>query len=333
MGMNKVWLPLLFFGIFACAAAGEENKLDKALLARLTGVGCESLARLEGYFKGLDIEWTRTRDDRPAPYRGHYYPGRRGYKIEAKSDQADAITELYLYNRDYFSHIYKKPDDTAWKLDDCIPLDEFDPYAYGVPDDYYTLLPFAIHRQPLARIIKNQEMKITGLRLLNNSPEEAVVLDFVFKRKYIPNVSVSGTLTLLPKKSWAIAGADLLCGSDGHFSRNIYSFQYGDKEEFPYFDYKGMTITVLDGDDPSAPPRVTTTYEIKKIGHQSAANKELRLPFYGLREPDHPWTLDQSRRLLAVVGSALILLLIVLRIRRERRSGAMPQEATEENIG
>ena len=329
----RKWFLLLFLGFFACAAAGEENKLDKALLARLTSVGCESLARLEGYFKGLDIEWSMTRDDHPVSYRAHYYPGRRGYKIEGQSDKADAIKELYLYNRDYFSHIYQKSDDTAWKLDDCIPLDEFDPFGFAVTDDYHNLLPFAICHQPLARIIKNREMTITGIRLLNDSPEEAVVLDFTLKRKYIPNVSVSGTLTLLPKKSWAIASADLLCGSDGRFSRNIYSFQYGDKEEFPYFDYKGMTITVLDGDDPSAPPRFTTTCEIKKIGHQIVPNKELRLPFYGLREPDHPWTLDHSRRLLAVVGSALILLLIVLRIRRERRSGAMPQEATEENIG
>ena len=329
----RKWFLLLFLGFFACAAAGEENKLDRALLARLTSVGCESLARLEGYFKGLDIEWSMTRSDHPVSYRAHYYPGRRGYKIEGQSDKADAIKELYLYNRDYFSHIYQKSDDTAWKLDDCIPLDEFAPFGFAVTDDYHNLLPFAICHQPLARIIKNREMTITGIRLLNDSPEEAVVLDFTLKRIHIPNVSLSGTLTLLPKKCWAIANADLTGDSGGHFFRNIYSFQYGDKEEFPYFDYKGMTITALDGDDPSAPPRFTTTCEIKKIGHQSAANKELRLPFYGLREPDHPWTLDQSRRLLAVVGSALILLLIVLRIRRERRSRAIPQEATQENIG
>ena len=329
----RKWLLLLFLGLFACAAAGEENKLDRALLARLTSVGCESLARLEGYFKGLDIQWYQTADDGRTPYYGHYYPGRHGYKIEAGIDGDKNLTNLYLSNRGSFFSLYKKSDDTAWKFDEYVSPYQSGPYGYGIPEDYFTLLPFALFNQPLARIIKNREMKITGLRLLNDSPEEAVVLDFTLKRIYIPNVSVSGTLTLLPKKCWVIAGADLTGDSGGHCFRNIYSFQYGDKEEYPYFDYKGMTITVLDGDDPSAPPHFTTTSEIKKIGHQIVPNKELRLSFYGLREPDHPWTLDQSRRLLAVVGSALILLLIVLRIRRERRSGAIPQEATEENIG
>ena len=323
MGMNKVWLPFLFLGIFACAAAGEENALDQALLARLTGEGCEALRQLEEYFEGLHIQWNQTSDDGWPPYYCHWYPGREGFKMRLTVDSDDPVSKsrlyLYLRNGDYFFEISKTPDDTAWKIEHCVPLDNFDPYDYET-DGYYTLLPFTIQNQSLARMIKEGEITITGIRMSDDSPEEAVVLDFTHNREYPPNDVASGTLTLLPKKCWVISNAVLLYQSDGYPFRAVAHFDYGEKQEYPFFDYKSMSLAFQKGQDESAPPRVTWTYDIKQIDRQTVPSKELRLSFYGLPEPDFVRSVHRSRRLLSIVGSALIITALVMIFGKRRAS-------------
>ena len=328
MGRNKVWFPLLFFGIFACAAAGEENTLDQALLARLTGEGCKALSRLEAYFEGRHIQWHQAADDGRLPYDGHYYPGRDGFKMQLKyGDEdtsqryGDVTSRLYLYlrNSDYYFDVSKKPDDSAWKIDHCVPLDRFDPSDYHT-GDYYTILPVTIWDQSLARMIKKWEMTITGIRVSDDSPEEAVVLDFTHNRAYPPNDLVSGTLTLLPKKCWVISNGNLLYERDGYSFRNVFSFEYGENDDYPFFDYKKMTVSLIFGDDESAPPRVTWTYDIKQIDRQTVPSKELRLSFYGLPEPDFVRSVHRSRRLLSIVGSALIITALVMIFGKRRAS-------------
>ncbi|MBR2585036.1 MAG: hypothetical protein IKE64_06345 [Thermoguttaceae bacterium] len=328
MGTNKIWFLLLFLGLFACAAAGEENALDQALLARLTGEGCKALSRLEEYFEGRHIQWHQAADDGRLPYDGHYYPGRDGFKMQLKfgdedtSQRYEDVTSrlnLYLRNSDYYFDVSKKPDDSAWKIDHCVPLDRFDPSDYHT-GDYYTILPVTIWDQSLARMIKRGEMTITGIRTSDDSPEEAVVFEFTHNREYPPIELVSGTLTLLPKKCWVISNGNLLYERDGYSFRNVFSFEYGENDDYPFFDYKKMTVSLIFGDDESAPPRVTWTYDIKQIDRQTVPSKELRLSFYGLPEPDFVRSVHRSRRLLFIVGSALIITALVMIFGKRRAS-------------
>ena len=330
LGMNKVWLPFLFLGIFACATAGEENALDQALLARLTGEGCKALSRLEEYFEGRHIQWHQAADDGRLPYDGHYYPGRDGFKMQLKYGDEDTsqryedvTSRLYLYlrNSDYYFDVSKKPDDSAWKIDHCVPLDRFDPSDYHT-GDYYTILPVTIWDQSLARMIKRGEMTITGIRVSDDSPEEAVVFDFTHNRAYPPNDLVSGTLTLLPKKCWVISNGNLLYERDGYSFRNAFSFEYGENDDYPFFDYKKMTVSLIFGDDESAPPRVTWTYDIKQIDRQTVPSKELRLSFYGLPEPDFVRSVDRSRFMLVAAGLLMIAAAGVMIMKKKSSAAA-----------
>ena len=323
MGMNKVWLPFLFIGIFACAASGEENALDQALLARLTGEGCEALRQLEEYFGGLHIQWYKKPDDGFTPRYGQYYPSRGGFKMQLTVDRDDVVPTLHfsLRNSDYFFEISKNPDDTVWKIDDCVPLEHFDPYDHELTDDYYTILPFFIDNQPLARMIKEGEITITSIRTSDDSPEEAVVFDFTHNREYPPNELVSGTLTLLPKKCWVISSADLLF-NDGHPFRDVYSFEYDENEDYPFFDYKKMTVSLILGDDESTPPRVTWTYDIKQIDHQTVPSKELRLSFYGLPEPEFVRSVERSRFMLVAAGLLMIAAAGVMIMKKKSSAAA-----------
>ena len=169
-------------------------------------------------------------------------------------------------------------------------------------------------------MIKKGEMTITGIRVSDDSPEEAVVFDFTHNRAYPPNDLVSGTLTLLPKKCWVISNGNLLYERDGYSFRNVFSFEYGENDDYPFFDYKKMTVSLIFGDDESAPPRVTWTYDIKQIDRQTVPSKELRLSFYGLPEPDFVRSVHRSRRLLSIVGSALIITALVMIFGKRRAS-------------
>ncbi len=313
----------MFLGFFANVAAGEENNLDQSLLTCLTGEGCEALRQLEEYFEGLHIQWYKKSDDGFYPRYGQYYPSRGGFKMQLTVDRDDVVPMLHysLRNSDYFFEISKNPDDAAWEIEECVPLDHFDPYDYELTDDYYTVLPFVIGNQPLARMIKEGEITIIGIRTVVGSPEEAVVLDFTHNRDYSPKELVSGTLTLLPKKCWVISSAVLRYERNG-YHRNVYSFEYGEKEEYPFFDYKKMTVSLILGDDESTPPLITWTYDIKQIDHQTVPSKELRLPFYGLPEPEFVRSVDRSRLMLVTAGLLMIAAALVIIIRKKAAAAA-----------
>ncbi|MBO7680496.1 MAG: hypothetical protein J6S75_12590, partial [Thermoguttaceae bacterium] len=213
------------------------------------------------------------------------------------------------------------PDDAAWEIEKCVPLDHFDPYDYELTDDYYTVLPFAIGNQSLARVIKEGEIMITGIRTVVGSPEEAVVLDFTHNRDYSPKELVSGTLTLLPKKCWVISSAVLRYERNG-YHRNVYSFEYDENEDYPFFDYKKMTVSLILGDDESTPPLVTWTYDIKQIDHQTVPSKELRLSFYGLPEPEFVRSVERSRFMLVAAGLLMIAAAGVMIMKKKSSAAA-----------
>lgn len=164
-GAMKNCILLLLLGLISCVAGGEEQgqTIDQALLNRLNTEGIDALFQLEKYFSDLHIEWYCTVSDNRAPYYGHYFPSKGGFLTQHRWERNAPPIALYLSNKDYFSEISKDPDETAWKLDNCVRQDHFDPEDYMPVDDYNTILPFTIRDKSLAQMIRQGEITITEI--------------------------------------------------------------------------------------------------------------------------------------------------------------------------
>ena len=316
----RKWFFLLFLGFLACTAAGEENALDQELLARLTGEGCEALAQLEEYFfKERHIQWNRTATDNRPLYQANYFPSKGGgfLIIHQKLDGES----MYLCNSDYFSVISRTPDQSTWTLEKCVRTEDLDPEEFPLLSDYYCVLPAYLFRsRSLARMILGREIEITEIRELTDSSEEAITFDFV-RGQNCPSTDdlLSGSVTLLPKKSWAISSAELEFKDEGgtYHEKKVFEFQE-DFPVYPFFDLKKTTLVLnhlTTGDS------LIWTFDITGSDFQSYSEEdeeELRLPFYGLPEPDFVRPAPRPRLLFSVVGSVIIIIAVALFVIKRR---------------
>ena len=306
--------------------------VDQALLARLQSEGCAGLRAQEKYLNHIHLRFLQSTQDRKFEY--DYYGNGKNFllKMEIPSEMWEAKPDHFEYrmgkNELYFFEIHKKKTEEEWEIVECLDLKSFDIEETDLTDVFDTF-PCYLFRSSLADLIGKPGFEITRIESVPDQPEETVSFDFEITKDNVVEALgelKTGTVQLLPERSWAAKEITLNCNRGGNQFVTAFTFTYGEKSSELYqvtHSQVRLSRDYAKSDDPLK--FITWDYEILAADHAKVPKKELFLKYYGLDEPKYASAANLIRSILLIAGVLVILFSVWRRFHKNRSCAPDPQ--------
>ena len=329
----SIFAAALLFAALFCTGPLAADTPDPALLARLMNEGCPAIRQKGKLPKKLHLKWIHSRKD--ARFEQDFYSKGNCFILKDTSIPREENAKVYstrsIKNR-FYSFFASRSDDNPWTVDECSLLDFFNRNEWN---NSYPLVrvrefsPYMLGSHSLAEYIKRPGFEITRIESVPDRDTEIIRFEFI---NHNPDPSggdpISGTVSLLPSRDWAMSEFTIDYLDDGRPIRTKQSYQYSDGAN-TFFSVKGIKIleTRLP-DERSKGYSLTIEETITECDEAECPKAEFFPKFYGHPNPNLIWMLTR-RYFISMIG-AVIILASLYSLWRKRRAGLRSKDETSD---